>query len=231
MAGNLRKLVKGSGSLLLITLLLTGSRCNDEKDPEFVFMTFEIPLTIRPGNETLNKGDTIWLDGNFSDTLKEINSNLYYKLENFDFKSKICINKIFNNQLYVSEQMPAFSLFNYLGGTTQTSSVCGTFSINYVNKTYTYKIGFIPNDTGVFNIFINRPFNLSDTPESQIDLRPYIKLDDSDDGRKRIPVYEAFQFIINNGNTNFELFKQNAKVGNDIVPSEQLGSFTFRVVE
>lgn len=232
MAGNVKNLVTGSLSLLLIILLtLTGARCGDDKDPVYVFLIFEIPITIHPPNETINLGDTLWLEGDFPDTLRDIRSGIFYKLEDFDFKSKICINRLQNNELYLSEQQPAFGAFNYVGGTSQTSSVCGNLIFSYVNNYYAYKVGLTPITTGVFNIFINRPIDLNGMPEDRIDLEPYIDLGYTADGRKRIPVYEAFQFVINNGTTNFELYKQHCKPGVDVVPSEELGSFTFRVVE
>ncbi|HMP31828.1 MAG: hypothetical protein KF725_10560 [Cyclobacteriaceae bacterium] len=229
MAGNLQRVVTGSWSLLL--LLLLSAKCNEEKDPEFVFMTFEIPITINPTGETLTLGDTLWINGQFSDTLLDIHSGKYFKLKNFDFKSKICISRINNNQLYTSQQQPAFNEFSYYGDVYQTSSICGPVTFNYSNGQYFYKVALIPKNTGVFNIFVNRPVDLHGFPDEQIDLVPYINLGVASDGRKKIPVYEAFLFIVNNGSTNFELFKQYAKPGTDIVPSEEKGSFTFRVVE
>ncbi|MCX7638101.1 MAG: hypothetical protein N2044_09690 [Cyclobacteriaceae bacterium] len=232
MVGNFKKIVTGSRSLLLLTLLtLSGARCEDDKDLIHVFMIFEIPVTVQPPSETIKVGDTLWLEGHFPDTLKDIHTGNFYQLKNFDFKSKICINRLLNNQLYLSQQQPAFGEFNYVGGTNQTSSVCGNFLINYLSNSYSYKVGFIPLKTGIFNIFINRPITLDGMPENRIDLESYIDLGYTADGRKRIPVYEAFKFIINNGNTNFDLYQQYCKPGIDVVPSEELGSFTFRVVE
>ncbi len=232
MAGRLKKIETGSWSLfLLIFLLLTSSKCNEEKHPEFVFMIFEIPIAVRPETETLSLSDTLWINGQFPDTLREIHSGKYFKLENFDFKSKICISGIGNNQLYASQQQPAFDEFNYLGDLKQTSSICGSVTFNYSDNKYLYKIAVIPKSTRVFNIFFNRPVDLHGFSDEQIDLIPYINLGVTIEGRNRIPVYEAFLFIVNNGNTNFELFKQNAMPGTDIVPSEEKGSFTFRVVE
>jgi hypothetical protein len=57
------------------------------------------------------------------------------------------------------------------------------------------------------------------------------------DGRKRIPVYRHIYYPINNGNTNFELFRKHCKAVSLDFPTEQniyyeqKGIFTFRVVE
>ncbi len=228
MDGKQKKLVASAMCLLL--LLLISGKCT-EQDPEFVFMTFEIPISISPDSETLSSGDTLWIKGQFPDTLREIHSGKYFKLENFDFKSKICLTKISNNQLYVSQQQPAFDEFIYTGDVFQTSSICGRVKFNYSGNDYFYTIALIPKSHGVFNVFFNRPVNLHDVPDERIDLLPYITLGVGSDGRKRIPVYEAFLFIVNNGKTNYDLFKRYAKPGTDIVPSEEKGSFTFQVIE
>jgi hypothetical protein len=74
-------------------------------------------------------------------------------------------------------------------------------------------------------------------PSEQIDLKPIIDLGITPNGRKKIPVYEAFYFVVNEGVTNFELFKEHCKAESIENPApinvyyEQKGSFTFRVVE
>lgn len=229
MDGNLKNLVASPMCLLL--LLLISGKCTEEKEPDFVFMTFEIPISILPNSETLSLGDTLWIKGQFPDTLRDIHSGKYFKLGNFDFKSKICITRINNNQLYASQQQPAFNEFIYTGDVFQTSSICGPVTFNYSDNNYLYTIALIPKSPGIFNVFFNRPVNLHGFPDEQIDLVPYITLGIGSDGRKRIPVYEAFLFIVNNGNTNYELFKLYARPGSDIVPSEEKGSFTFQVIE
>lgn len=215
---------------VIILALLIAFRCDDEQT-EFFFMIFEIPVQVSkssPG-ETMKIGDTLWVKGKFPDTLYEVKSKEYYKLSDFGFKSNLCLHRLIDPELYLSQQPTAFNAFSLLG-TFQVSSNCSTFPITYQDNLYTYNIGFVPQDTGVFNIFILYPINLHNMPDEQIDLRPYVKLSPVR-GKKRIPVYEAFQFVINDGNTNFELYKQYCKQGLDIVPSEELGSFTFRVVE
>ncbi len=231
MAGSLREIIAGSTNLLLfLSLTISAFRCDNEKDPEYVFMIFEIPITITPGGSELSLGDTLWVSGSFPDTLKDIHSGMYFRLKEFDFKSKICLNKINDPNLYLSQQPPAFSDFD-VSGLFQTSSVCGTFILSYTNNSYSYRVVLIPRALGVFTIFMLRPVDSSDTPENYIDLTPFIDLGITADERERIPIYEAFQFVINNGETNFELYKQFSRPGIDVVPSEELGSFTFRVVE
>ncbi len=89
--------------------------------------------------------------------------------------------------------------------------MCGYFSFNYSQNQYRYKIGLIPNSTGIFSLNFLWPIDLHGIPEEQIDLTTVIDLGVTPAGRKRIPVYEAFYFFINDGNNNFDLFKENCK--------------------
>ena len=44
------------------------------------------------------------LEANFPDSMKEVHSGKYYKLENFDFKTSIGFFKLGNTSLFMSEQ-------------------------------------------------------------------------------------------------------------------------------
>lgn len=243
MAGNLRNSVTGSlGSLLLLIILLTltGVRCGDDNDPEFIFMAFLVPITITPPSDEFHVGDTLWISGSFPDTLEEFYSGKYYRFENFDFKSKICLHKLVNNQKNIGEQPGAFdyfSIINKAGSLQQISSICGSVSFDYRDGKYNYRIGLLTTIVGIFTINFLWPINLHGMPDEHIDLKTIIDLGTTTDGRRKIPVYEAFYFVVNEGNTNFELFKENCKAESLTNPApinvfyEQKGSFTFRVVE
>lgn len=241
MAGNFNKIVTGSWSLLLLIILaMSGSGCGDNDEPEFVFMAFLIPITITPPGEQIQLGDTLWISGSFPDTLEEFHSGKYFRFENFDFKSKICLHKLIDKEKNVGEQPGAFSHFsvsNKIGSLEQTSSICGTVNFSFSGDQYNYKIGLLAGSTGVFSTNFLWPIDLHGMPDEQIDLRPIIKLENTPDGRKRIPVYEAFYFVVNEGATNFELFKAHCKAESLKNPApinvfyEQKGSFTFQVVE
>lgn len=226
--------------LVLILLTLTGARCGDDKDPEFVFMAFLIPITITPPSDELPLGDTLWISGSFPDTLEEFYSGNYYRLKNFDFKSKICLHKLVNNLTNIGEQPGAFNYFsitNKLGGLEQISSICGSVRFDYIEGKYNYKIGLLPGMEGVFTVNFLWPIDLHGMPDEQIDLKSVINLGTTPDGRRKIPVYEAFYFVVNEGITNFSLFKEHCKSESITNPApinvyyEQKGSFTFRVVE
>jgi len=232
MAGKFNKVVTGSISLLLLILLtLTGARCGDEKDPEFVFMAFEIPININPKSDQILLSDTLWLAGSFPDTLRESYSGKYYTLSDFSFELKICINQLVDKNKYAAEQPGDYTMFEYVlktGQSQQISTKCGTFNPVNMNKLYNYNIGIIPKQHGIYNIFFLPPIDIG--MGVPFNLKDFINLPSGSDGRKRIPVYEPFLIAINNGNTNYHLFELHCKPGT-ATQAEQKGSFTFQVIE
>jgi hypothetical protein len=64
------------------------SSCHKPKN-EYVEMIFKLPFTITPTKDTINVGDTLTLEANFSDSLKEEFSGRYYRLKDFDFKTRM----------------------------------------------------------------------------------------------------------------------------------------------
>jgi hypothetical protein len=55
-------------------------RCGEEETPEFVTMSFIVPMSVQPAEPEFEKGDTLWFSAVFPDTLLEYYSNKYYKL-------------------------------------------------------------------------------------------------------------------------------------------------------
>ncbi len=102
MDGNFNK-VKGMTSLLLLFFIATSAfQCDPEKDAEFVTMSFIVPIKIYPDVEELHVEDTLWIEGVFPDSLLERYTNSYYNFPNFDFKTRVCIQKLENPTDYLS---------------------------------------------------------------------------------------------------------------------------------
>lgn len=228
-------------SFIIIFLLLVSARCDDEKQhPEFVHMIFMIPIEVLPASTVIKTTDTLWVTANFPDTLKEYYSGRYYKLPNFDFKSDLCMAKLVDKHQYYSWQQPvaAASYTSRIGTFNKFGSLCGDMKFLYTGNGYRFKLGIVIAQPGVYSLGLLMPLNLNSMPEDNVDLEPIIDLGETQDGRKRIPVYEAFFFTINNGDTHFELFRQHCRAGSVENPddfknvhAEQKGTFTFHVKE
>jgi hypothetical protein len=233
MAGKFKNTVTGSMCLLLLfSVIATSFRCDDERPPQFEELIFVLPLTIRPTDSILRKNDTLWISAEIPDTIFEYNTGKYLKLPNFNFYTRIGFFKLIDNQIILSDQPGATESFNYLnlvGSITNMRDTFADFNFYYTNNQYICRIGIIPKFTGVYCINFLRP--------EMLEVSKVINLGQTSDGRKRIPVYRTIYYVINDGKTNFELYKNNCVASSEILVTtdmiyyEQKGTFTFRVVE
>jgi hypothetical protein len=231
MVGKISNKVTGFTSLLLLYLIAaTAIKC-EEKDPEFIIMSFTLPFSVSPSSPNFILGDTLWIEASFSEKLEEFNSKSLYDLRNFDFQSKIGVFKLGNPNLDISSQPSGTDYFNFFPVIGKLQSIGETFSpftLEYRDKYYYFKLGLVPKQKGVYAISFLSP--------GELDLRPGLNLGKTSDGRDIIPDYEWLLFTINeDGQTNYELFKKNCKplsIENPTIPNiyfEQKGTFTFEV--
>jgi hypothetical protein len=234
MDGKFSNRVTGIFGLLLSLFLITTTafQCEREKDPEFVLMTFVVPITIEPLSADFKLGDTLWVRADFSETMKELNSQTDYILSDFDFKSKIGLLKLLNPNTNLGYQPSATDdiiFFPKIGSIPFVGETFSPFNFSFKNNRYQLKIGLVPKKTGVYAI------NFLPPGDAQDDLQGYIELGFNSSGQKRIPQLEFLFFEINEGNTNFDLFKLHCKAEsiNNPLPIniyyEQKGTFTFEV--
>jgi len=226
---SLNKVTSLISLLLLYLIATTAFRCK-EKDPEFIVMSFTLPFSVSPLNPEFQIGDTLWIEAAFSENLEEFNSKSYYSLKNFDFKSKIGLLKLINPNLDLSSQPSATDYFEFIpkiGTVPFIGETFSPFTLEYRDNHYYFKLGLIPKQKGVYALSFLSP--------GELDLRPGLTLGKSNDGLDIIPDYEWLLFTINNGNTNFDLFKKNCKALSIAFPTipniyyEQKGTFTFEV--
>ena len=131
------------------------------------------------------------------------------------------------------DQPGATAQFNFIqeiGSIPFFGETFSDFKLVYINEKYVSKIGIIPQSTGVYCLNFLGP--------SQLELKSVTDLGRTLDGRQRIPAYETLFFIINGGNNNLSLLRENCILSSDSNPNnyrafyyEQKGTFTFRVVE
>jgi hypothetical protein len=205
-------------------------------------MSFIIPISMTPENRVIKLSDTLWLMADFSEELVEFNSNKKFPLPNFNFKTFIVFKRLVGNHLNFSDQpgsAESFTIINKVGAIQNASGTFGDFILNYQNGKYSCRIALIPKNIGIFSIGFLWWSNSSDycTRFGEcIQLKDYIQLPPTSDGRKRIPVYNAFYHVINNGRVNHDLFLQHSKgvflenVIDDIYYLRK-GTFTVEVVE
>lgn len=178
------------------------------------------------------KNDTLWITAEFNDSILDFNSNKRIKIPDFDFLSTIGFFKLIGKQIFFADQpgaVESFRFVNTIGSIANLRDTFADFKFAYTNGSYSCRIGVMPKSTGVFSINFLRP------PE--LDLSNTLKLPDTPEGRKVLPLYRNIYYVINEGQTNFELYKKHCEasserlVTTDNIYYEQKGTFTFRVVE
>lgn len=236
MVGKIYWKVRGSlGFLLSVSLITLTARCDGDKPFASQLITFIIPATIEPKDSIVIIGDTLWIKVDVSDSLYDYHTNKKYKLPNFNFgQTSIVINKLVSRDLNLSYQPGAALLFSFIDKYSHITFPGETFvdiMFIYADSAdkYLLSIGIVPKEIGVYCLqFLSA---------SELNYNGVIDLGKSADGAIVIPVYNKIYFPINDGENNYELFKEHCLATyagpQDYVGyySEFKGTFTFRVVE
>jgi hypothetical protein len=237
MAGNMIKRFTGIVSLLTVVLfVLSSARCDNDEPFASQELTFVLPVTIKPSDDTILVGDTLWLKVDVSDSLYEFNTKRKIRLPRYSFgQTSIIVRKLIGSSIGLSDQESAGSKFNIIDTSNAITFLGDTFidvlfSYNDLTDNYKLFLGFVPKENGVFCLQFLGPYTLQ--------YEGFVDLGKNDEGAKIIPVYSGLYFPINeNGNNNYQLFKDNClalyKGESDSVGyyREYKGTFTFRVVE
>jgi hypothetical protein len=225
--------------LYFFFVLLTCTSCGCKKEevpPEFVQMIFEIPLQITPIKDTVQVGDTLWLEASFPDTIRDHNSGKYYKVPpSFDLKSRIGFTKLINKDKNISEQpgfAQSYKLLNMAGGIENLQETSGIVKFIYDGSKYSLRVGIIPKQKAIASISFFTRWRTGGVYEDDADLS-FLNLSNESSGGKRIPVLDNIYYIINEGNTNFDLFQRHCVAASLTYPIEsnvffeQKGTYTF----
>lgn len=234
MGGNNRFKVQGVVSLALLLISLTGSRCEREEAPMYRDFIFVLPFEINPTDSLISLGDTLWLTAEFDNKIEDFISNEKIELIDFNFRTRVGFFKLTGKNIGLPNQPGAtdfFQVINKKGLIFNPRDTFTDFKFDYTSGTYSCEIGILPKSKGVFCLNF-----LSPAPED-INLSKTIILPDTSDDRRVIPLYRNIYYVINEGITNFDLYKKHSVASSEILVTtdniyyEQKGTFTFRVVD
>lgn len=214
-------------------ILVFGCGCHKRKDQTVEFK-FQIPLSITPVKDLINVGDTLTLKANFPDSVLEVNSGKRYKLPDFNFRTRIAFMQLSDTALFLSQQpgsSSSFRILNEIGGVVDVGETFGSLQFNYANNFYQLRTKIVAQKKGVYTI----NFFWNDVGISTTGL-DFIKLGETESGGKKIATLVNIWYIINDGQTNFNLLKStHIKLTSftnpipDNISAEQKGTYTFVV--
>lgn len=202
-------------SAVIVLTLMFSCNCTKNEYNLPVYMGLLYPISITPANDTIQVGDTLWVNIDISDTLFDIGTQKKYYLPNCNFLDYLSVKRLSNNTKDVGGQEYANDKF-YSKGIIGTMKNTGAFSIDFtpIYENHRYKLnGFIiTRDTGVF-VFRCQNFSFGNRI-------PQINLGKNKDGHQLLALFGATAYLINNGNTHYSIFLQHCKQENTLNPTE-----------
>lgn len=224
---------------IILFFFLWNTSCSKEKRIEFVDFIFVIPITISPIKDNIQMGDTLWVNTSFYDSIYELRTAKKYKIDPylFDFKTRIGIRSLTYPDLSLNRQQGfsnGFNILNQAGGIYNLGDTFGDLKFIYDNGKYSARVGLQAKSPGIACLsFYSKA--ISTTSSNQSDLLSFIKLPKSPNGDTRVPLLIDIYYVVNNGNNNFQIFRNNCLSLSELTPIEsniyyeQKGTFTIKV--
>ena len=188
-----------------------------------------MPVSITPLKDTFNVNDTLLFEIDIPETLKDSLSGQLVTCKNFNFSSTLRLRKLTDSTNSIRDQPGNGSDYEIIAasvGTIQSppSTIFADWNMQYQNMRYKVKAKLILKNTGIMTI---SPLYLSpnQTQSATMGTNP--------DGETVYASFSQIKYFINNGLTNFYIYKQHCKE----VPFpndsdnwvENTGTFTFVV--
>ena len=193
---------------LLVSLSLALGGCRKESAVN-VPLVLLAPVTITPSSRTMQRGDTLWLEANFSDSLRDYNSGKRYRLRPQDMvlAMGIVLKKLTGVGQTPTGIANTFRLVEREGHMSLGGTTTGLFSLNYDGHSYRGKFGLIPTQAGITSISLL--LSPDGGPKEFGRFIPFIQLPPDAQGREQKAVLDDMYFIINDGKANnYDLYRQ-----------------------
>lgn len=224
-------------TLMSLILSLSAMSCVKEEYPITVPIEFLIPAKITPSSRTIQRGDTLWLEASFSDSLFDKTTGRRYRVRPEDFKLDSYI--VYRELLGVGQLpvgiAPTFRIVEKVGKAWISGSNTGGLQFVYDGRNYKAKIGLIPTKACVTSLIIS--LLPSQVTSGKPYFLPFIKLAPDASGKERKASYSNGFYVVNEGKANnFDLYSQHNKawsldpgVPESTVIYEQQSTFTVEV--
>ncbi len=179
--------------------------CRKQQDVKRIYFEFEMPYTVSPSADTIRVGDTLLLTANFSDTLYEALRGERIPMECFRFNVLMTTWELVNPGGHLAQQRGATNAFQFLFGPENgevTSAVFANVRPVCQQGRYRFELRMVARRAGVFAFYLqDQKVGFLNLPERLAPSTPELR---------RIPVVRFNRYIINEGRTNYNIYKQHA---------------------
>jgi hypothetical protein len=205
---------------MAISILSCGSGCGKDDDKwEEVYFEFVMPIEVSPAKDTFRIGEEIKFKAKINDSLYDHVSGKKYHLPNFTFNSFVSIFKINDKSKPFDFQIKSnqkFEVVNRVGGLSNIADAFADLNKIYSNGFYEFDFSIIPKEIGVYHARF-----VYDAGRKGYAILPQ-QFAPNEPGVKRFPRMSVLRYTLNNGNTNYNIYSDNAQ---QLVSSD--GTTTF----
>ena len=141
--------------------------------------------------------------------------------------------QLVSNGKYLSQQpgnSHQYDIFSETGQLQIAGLRGGFIHFSYQDKHYQLRVKLVPKAESISCILFTTSFGINN-----VSLADVVDVGVTADGRRKIPILHGIYFVLNEGDNNFHLLKENSRlaVTNFPVPNniygERYGTFTFSV--
>ncbi|HNO03116.1 MAG TPA: hypothetical protein PKM90_09725, partial [Chitinophagales bacterium] len=135
---------------MAVTAILISCSCGKDNIVRYeTWINFLYPVSITPNTDTINVGDTLWIEVNLPDSIYDNTNSRKFYLPSFNFQSYMSVRKLVDNTANWSFQLNSsnnFNTKNNIGSIYKTTSSSIDFQPVYQNNHYVFKGAIIPKD-------------------------------------------------------------------------------------
>jgi len=201
---------------MAVTAILISCSCGKDNIVRYeTWINFLYPVSITPNTDTINVGDTLWIEVNLPDSIYDNTNSRKFYLPSFDFQSYMSVRKLVDNTANWSFQLNSsnnFNTKNNIGSIYKTTSSSIDFQPVYQNNHYVFKGAIIPKDNGVYCLVFTN-FSYEQRLTEILGLEQIKPL--APDANNFSIKLDFIDYKINNGNTHYNIFTQHCKSNND----------------
>jgi len=215
--------------IAIIGLILVGASC-EKYHPEDIRIVWPImPVSITPMKDTFNVNDTLAFEIDIPETLRDSLSGQLITCKNFNFSSFLDFHKLVYPDKNLGQQPSNGSDYTTINtgvGTIQSppSASFANWNLQYSGIRYRIKAKLIVKQIGIMAI----------TPiYSSPQQTQSATMGTNGNGETIYASFDKIKYFINNGQTNFHIYKQHCKPSSAYTDEqnwlENTGTFTFVV--